>query len=158
MDGRTFVGVADADFDFALRVEDIELGDDQRIDAVDHFGVTQFRQIEPAAAARTASDGAKFLAALANFLGFQVGHFRGERAAANARGVCLGNAEDVADFRGRNAHASGGAARGGAGGGDERIGAVVDVEHGALGAFEQDGFAFIERAIGEFGGVANVSF
>src|SRR5216683_4683456 len=134
VDRRAFVGVADANPDFALGVEDIKLGDDERIDAVDHFGVAQFGKIEPAATARASGNGAKFFAALADFLGFKVGHFGGERAAANARGVGLGNAEDVANLGGGNAHAGGGTAGCGAGGGDEGIGSVVDVEHRALGA------------------------
>src|SRR5580692_10468116 len=35
---------------------------------------------------------------------------------------------------------------------------MVDVEHGALGAFEEDGLTFIESAIGEFGCVADKTF
>jgi hypothetical protein len=39
MDRRALVGIPRADADFALRVEDVELGDGERVDAVDHFGV-----------------------------------------------------------------------------------------------------------------------
>src|SRR6185369_12603187 len=55
-----------------------------------------------------------------------------------------------------NAGAHGGAAGCGAGGGDVGISAVVDVEHGALRAFEEDGLAFIEGVVDEFGGIADV--
>src|SRR5258707_11522526 len=64
---RAFVFVADADLNLALRVENIEFGDDQRIDAVDHFGVAQHLEIKPATAPRASGDRAKLLAALADF-------------------------------------------------------------------------------------------
>src|SRR5208337_5209853 len=71
VNGRSLVVITDADFDFALGVEDVELGDHQRIDAVDHFGVAEFGQVQPAAAPRASGDRAKFLAAFADFLGFE---------------------------------------------------------------------------------------
>ena len=49
-----------------------------------------------------------------------------------------------------------GAAGGGRGGGDERVGAVVHVEHGRLGAFEQHGPALVEGAVEHEGGVGDV--
>src|SRR5450432_662154 len=152
-----FVFVADADLDLPLGVEDVELGDYQRIDAVDHFGVAQDLQVEPAAAARASGDGAKFLAALAHFFGVDVGHFGGKGTAAYAGGIGLGNSEDVFEASGRDADSGGSAAGNRAGRSDVGIGAVVDVQHGALRAFEEHGLVFVERAIDELGGVADVA-
>ena len=35
---------------------------------------------------------------------------------------------------------------------------MVDIEHGALSAFKEDGLAFVESAVGEFSGIANEAF
>src|SRR5262249_4086903 len=110
VNGPAFVFVACADLDFALGVKDVELGDNQRVDAVDHLGVAEDGEIEPAAAAGAPGDSAEFLAAFAHFLGFEVGHFGGKRTAADARGVGLGNSEHVLDFSWRNAGAGSGSA------------------------------------------------
>ena len=62
----------------------------------------------------------------------------GEGALAYPRRIGLDDAEDVA-ARGRtHAGAGGGLAGDGVGGGDEGIGAVVDVQHHRLRALEQD--------------------
>ena len=55
--------VAGADGDLGALVHHVHLGDDQPLGAVDHVGVAQQRQVEPAAAAGTAGDGAVLLAA-----------------------------------------------------------------------------------------------
>src|SRR3984957_3248013 len=152
-----FVFVADANLDFALGVEDVELGDYQRVDAVDHFGVAQYLQIEPAAAAGASGDGAEFFAAFANFFGVEVGHLGGEWAGAYAGGIGFGNAENVFELGGRHSDAGGGSAGDGTGRSDVGIGAVVDVQHGALSAFEEHGFAFVHGVVDEFGGIADVT-
>ncbi len=70
-----------------------------------------------------------------------------ERAGADARGVGLGDAEHVADRAGADAGAGRRLPRHGVGRGDVRIGAVVDVEHGALRALEQDAVAALARVV-----------
>src|SRR5262249_39319321 len=100
----------DADLNFTLRIENVELGDYQRIDAVDHLGVTEHGEIEPAAPSRTSRDSAEFIAAFADFLRFQVGHFRRKGAASHACGIRLGDTNDVLNSCGRHTHASGRAA------------------------------------------------
>jgi hypothetical protein len=60
--------VAHADWNLRQFVEHIELGDHQPGDAVDHAGVAQERQVEPAGAAGTSGDRAIFVAALAQQL------------------------------------------------------------------------------------------
>ena len=84
---------------FGLRVEYVELGDHQRVDAIEHFGIAQHHKIEPAAAARASGDGAKLIAARAHFVRVEVGHLGGKRTAADARGVGLGDADDAGEAR-----------------------------------------------------------
>src|SRR5262249_20630812 len=132
VDGRAFVFVAGANLDFALCIEDVEFGDDERINAVDHFGVAKNGEVEPATAARTAGDGTEFVSALTNCLRVEVRHFGREWPAADARRVGLRYPEDMPDFCGRDANTSGCAAARSAGAGDVRIRAVVDVEHRTL--------------------------
>ena len=67
-----------------------------------------------------------------------LGVLRRQRALADARGVGLHHAHHAVHAVRRNARAGAGAARGGVGGGDERIGAVINVEERALRALEQD--------------------
>ena len=68
-----------------------------------------------------------------------------ERAAADARRVGLHDADHVVDVPRRHAGAAGDADARAVAAGDERIGAVVDVEQRALGAFEQNPLARLRR-------------
>ena len=131
------VFVGDAHLQRLHAVEDVELGDAQAGDAVDRDRALERDDVHPAAAARAAGGGAEFLAALADALADFVVEFGRERAAADARGVGLGDAEHVVDRIRADAGAGERAADGGVGRGDVRIGAVVDVEQRALRAFEQ---------------------
>ena len=97
--------------------------------------------VEPAAAARPAGDGAELVAALAQPLADRVDELGRERAGADARRVGLGDAEHEADAVGADAGPGGRRRRHRVRRGDERVGAVVDVEHGALRALEQDAAA-----------------
>src|SRR5579859_2597783 len=54
VDGRAFVSVTNTDSDFALGVENVEFGDNEGVNAVDHFGIAEFREVQPTAAARAA--------------------------------------------------------------------------------------------------------
>ncbi len=73
--------------------------------------------------------------------------FRGEGPPADARGVGLGDAEHVVDGARPDARAGGRLRRHRVRRGDERIGAVVDVEQRALGALEQDALAVAPRVV-----------
>ena len=86
-------------------------------------------------------DDAEFLALLADQLADLVEQLGRERPLADAGRVGLGDAEHVADGARAEARAGRGLAGDGVGGGDERIGAVVDVEQRALRALEQDALA-----------------
>ena len=101
----------------------------------------QRRGVEPAAAARAAGDGAALLAHGgqvvahgARLVHRQLGR---ERPAADARGVGLGDAQDVVQQPGPEARAGRRVAGHAVARGDVRVGAVVDVEQRALRAFEQ---------------------
>jgi len=69
--------------------KDVELGDYERIDAVEHFGVTQHSEIEPAAAAAGVPVDPLRIPCRARGLrrAFEVGHFGGKGPTADARGV-----------------------------------------------------------------------
>src|SRR5208282_4698745 len=151
--GLAFVAVAGANLNLGLVVENVEFGHHHRIDAAEHHRVPKNDEVEPAATARPSCDGAKFVAARADLLRIEIGHFGREGPAANARGVRLRDADNAGDASGSDAKAGGDAAGGGVRGGDVGIGAVVDVEHRSLRALEQNGFALVERIIQQNGGV-----
>ena len=154
-DFPAFDPVGHADGNLLEFVEHVELGDDDAVETVDRRSVTEQRDIEPAAAARPAGDGAEFLAAAADLLARSVQRLGRKRAAADAGDICLGYADDAADAGGRNACAGAGAAGARAGGSDERICAVIDVEHGALRAFEEHALAVADRLVQQAGGIAH---
>ena len=80
----------------------------------------------------------------------------GERAGADARRVGLGDAPDFVDGHRADAGADACRARQRVGGGHERIGAVVDVEHRALRALEDHLLAVVEHLPHQLGGVRDV--
>ena len=71
----------------------------------------------------------------------------GERPFAHSGDVGLGDADHTVDLRGSDAGAGAGAACGRVRRGDERVGAVVDVEHRGLTSLEQHGLAVVERIV-----------
>ena len=81
------------------------------------------------------------MAALAEALADLVVEFGGERAGADAGGIGLDDAQHIADRPGPTPEPAAACARDGVGGGDEGIGAVIDVEHARPGALEQDALA-----------------
>ena len=93
---------------------------------------------EPAAAARAAGHDAELAPALAEQRARRIGELGRERAGADAGGVRLGDPEDRSDRGGAEAGAGGGRRRDRVAAGDEGIGAVIDVEHHRLRAFEED--------------------
>ena len=143
-----FGAIADANRDFVENVENIELGDDQRVETVDHRCVFEQRRVEPSAAPRASGNGAELISfATKNFAGSSVALSR-KRSRADARVVRLRNANDARDPGGRNAGADRGSAGRRAGRSYKRIGAMVDVEQGTLRAFEQNALA-LGRCVGK---------
>ncbi len=71
----------------------------------------------------------------------------GEWSAADASAICFEDAEDFAYASGRYSESDASACTDGVGGGYERIGAEVDVEHGALCSFGEDCLARGEEVV-----------
>ncbi len=105
---------------------------------------TQAHRIQPAAATRAPGGGTKFVALARHVRADGIVEFiavvelGGKRPGADARGIGLGDAEDVVEVAGTHAGAGAGAAGGGVRGGHVGVGAVVDIQQGALGALEHD--------------------
>src|SRR5262249_56107313 len=97
--------------------------------------------VEPAGAARPPGHGAELAAALPDETADIVGLLGRERPLPHAGGVGLADAEDVADRPRPKPRAGRGLGGDRVGGGHERVGAVIDVEEGALRAFEKDALA-----------------
>jgi hypothetical protein len=135
------------------RVEAVEIGDGEFVDAVDHARVAGGDGVEPAAAAGAAGGGAELAAHGVEHVGNL--RFGGQRAFADAGGVGLHHADDAVHAVRRNAGAGAGAAGRGVGRGDEGIGAEVDVEEGALRALEEDALLFLELLVQPDDGVGD---
>ena len=134
-------GVAGADPDLVEPVEHVELGQRDAGDARRPPGLADQHRVEPAAAALAPGHRAELAAALAEPLADLVLELGRERAGADPGRIGLDDAEHEAGGRGAEPGAAGGGAGDGVRRGDERIGAVIDVEQHALRAFEQDAAA-----------------
>ena len=129
--------VGHADRDLLQAGQHVELGQEEVGQAVDPGRVAGDDRVEPAAAAVPAGGDAALAADLAQGLAELVEQLGRERAGADAGRVGLEDADHPVDLRRADAGARARAARGRVGRGDERIGAVVDVEQRALAALEQ---------------------
>lgn len=131
--------VVGADVDHFPFVESIETSDGQSGDSIDHAGVAHEDDVEPAAGASAAGGRSEFatesMEVFPKFL--IVGR---ERAGSDAGGVGFADSYDRLDGEGRKAGSGGATSRSGVRGSDEGVGAKVDVEEGALGAFEENHF------------------
>jgi hypothetical protein len=132
---------------FGLRIEDVEFRHHERIDPVDHFRVAQYRQIEPTTSSWSSRDRAEFIAALAHSLRVEIRHLGRKRTATHAGRVSLGYANHASKPRGSNTQSRCNTARSGVRRSYVGIGAVIDVEHRPLRAFEKHGFALIQRRV-----------
>ena len=148
--GRDDVGelavdlVVRADRDLFTLVHDVHLGDDEPLGRVDHVGVAEEREIEPAGAAWAARDGAVLVAAGAQQLTLAVGDLCRKWTFSDAGDVGLGDTDDRADACGADAGASDRAAGCAVGARHKGICPMVDVEQSTLGALEHDVLAFID--------------
>src|SRR6185312_600558 len=136
--------------------QDVQLGQEVAGDAVHPGRVPGDDRVEPAAAARPAGGDAVFGARLAQPFARVVAELGGEGTLADTGRVRLDDADDVGDPGRAEAGPDAGAARGGGGRGDERVGAVVHVEHGGLGALEQHHLALVQRPAQGQGRVGHV--
>ena len=150
------VAVARAHRDVAEPGQDVGLGQRDPVDAVDPAGVAHGHGVEPAAAAGPARRGPELVASGRDLLPRLVEELGRERPAADPRRVGLGDAEDAVDRPGPDAEPGAGPAGRRARRGDEGIGAVVEVEQGALGAFEEDALAGLHPLVEQLRDVAEI--
>src|SRR5690554_267470 len=100
--------------------------------------MAQHYRVEPADPPGPARGGAIFPASLADAVAGGVLQLGGKRSRTDAGRVSLHDAEHGTDPLRTYAGADGGTGRNGRRRSDVRVGAVIDVEQGALGAFEDD--------------------
>src|SRR5438034_124165 len=150
------VAVAHADLHRLALVEYVELGQRDRVQAVDARGVTPDDRVEPATASRPPRRGAVLVAARADRLGERARHLGRKRPRAHARRVGLRDAEHAVQTRGRDPRAGRRATGGRGRRGDVRVRAVVDVEHRGLRALEEHAVAIVDPAREQQGGVGDV--
>ena len=135
--------------------EHVQLGHEQLGEPVDPGRVAEPDRVQPAAAPGPAGGGAELVTGRPQRLGLGLAGLGRERARPDPGHVRLGDAHDPLD----PARADPGPGQGPAGhrrgGGDERVGAVVDVEQGRLGALEQHLLALAERVPDVQGGVGD---
>ena len=79
----------------------------------------------------------------------------GERTFAHTGGVGLDNAKDSADLVGTDAETGANTADGGGGRSHVGIGAEVNVEHGSVGAFDEDLLALLDGHVNLVHGIAD---
>src|SRR5699024_10060705 len=115
--------------------EYVQFGQHEVGERVHARGVAGDDRVVPPGAPRAAGGDAEFPADAAQALSPLVVELGGERPLADTGGVGLDDPDDAVDARGADPGAS--ACTGGdrRGGGDERVGAMVDVEHGGLAGF-----------------------
>ena len=147
--------VSGADFEGGHAVKSVEVGDGEVVDAIDHGGVVRGDGVEPTAAAGAAGGGAKFAAHGVEEVG-DVLVFRGEGAFADAGRVGFHHADDAVHAVGRDARTGAGAAGGRVRAGDKRVGAVVEIEVGALRAFEKEVASALDGVVEFDDGVGDV--
>ncbi len=145
--GAAVVAIAGADLDFVQFVEHVQFGNGEIGEAVEHGGHAQHHNVEPAAASRSAGGGTVFASQLADIIAERLIEFRREGSHAYTGGVGLGNAQRPGDFGRPNAQAGAGAAGDGVGRSNVGIGAEIDIQHGALCAFEQHPFAVVDITV-----------
>ena len=152
----TFVG--DADLELVQRGEDVELRDCELGAPVEPHRVSEHHGVEPAGATAPPGVGPELGTAVDEEIpdGVALGQFSGERAAADAGHVGLHDADDSVDGAGSDPSAGADPTRDGVGGGDEGVGAVIEVEVGGLGALEEDVLAGVEGLVEEVHGVGDV--
>ena len=146
--------VGDAQFDGLHTVEAIEVRDGKLINAIQNHGISGRNGIEPSATPGAAGGGAEFAAHRVETVAERI-VFGGEWPLADTRGVGFEDAHDLVNAVGRHATAGAGSAGGCVGAGDIGVCAVVDIEEGSLGSFEEHVGLHLQGAVQEYDGVGN---
>src|SRR5579862_3666622 len=128
--------IADANLDLIEAVEDVELRQGQAVDAAGPHGLPYQHRVEPAATSGPPGYDAEFLAAFTQRASYFVLLLRRKRAFADAGCVGLADPEHVVDRAGAEPRSGRCLRRHRVRRGHERVGAVIDVEEGALRALE----------------------
>src|SRR3989344_1031369 len=139
--------VADADVDGFQTVEHVQLGQADARDAVHIDSATQDNSVEPTTTPSTAGSRAELVTLFSQVRTDFVEQLSREWTRTYTRGVSLGNAQDVVQEHRANTRTGSYAASGGVRAGHVRVGTVVDVQQGALGAFEHDVFASATQVV-----------
>ncbi len=142
--GAVALAVADADRELCEIRQHIEFRESERGDPVHADGIAEGDEVEPAAATDSAGDGAELAAEVAEALLVGAFDLGGERAFADPGDIGLGDAEDAVDARGSDPDTGRGARGDRVRRGDERVGAVVEIEERRLRALEEDVLAGVE--------------
>ncbi len=142
-----FVFIADADFDLVHLIQNVETGDGDVIETVQHGGIADGARVQPADAAGTACHGAEFMGDVSNVIADFIMEFRRERTFTDARAVGFDDAENIVKHSRSDSRADAGTAGNGVRAGDVRICAVVAIEHRGLRAFKEDVFAFADEFV-----------
>ena len=149
--------VRHADRDLLEAGEDIEFGEEGVGEAIDAACEARDRCVEPAATASAPSGDTALAADHPQTLAIVVEQLGREGAGSDAGRVGLEDADDPGDAGRPDAAAGACAASGGVARGDERVGAVVDVEQRALAALEEHDLVLVEslvqheRSVGDVG-------
>src|SRR6185312_6595902 len=136
-------------------VENIQLGHNKAVEAVHFSGIAQQGHVEPTTSPGASRHGTELISRPANPLPELAPIFRWKGPSADTRDIGLRHTDDSVDSRRRNAGARAGAAGSRARAGDERVSAVIDIEHGALGAFKQHALPFPDHLVEQVCRVAN---
>ncbi len=149
--------VGDAHLELLERRQHVELGDRDLAAGVERDRVLEHHEVEPPRTTTTTGVGAELVTALDQLLadGIAVEQLGGERAAADARDVGLGDADHAVDGARADTGAGAHTTRDRVRRRDERIRAVVEVEVRGLRALEQHGTAGLERLVHEVHGVVD---
>ena len=148
--------VADANLDRIDPGQNVELGERERPHPVDASGVTGEHRVEPSDPPRTPGGAAELVAFFAQRIGEIAGELARKRARADSRRISLADAEHRFEIARPDAGAAEDCARDATRRGHVRVGAVIDVEHRAVGALEQHALAGVDRLADERAGVAQI--
>ena len=148
--------VADANFDRIDPGQNVELGERERPHPVDASSVTREHGVEPSDAPRTSGGAAELVAFFAQRICEIAGELARKRSRADARRIALADAEHRVEVARPDAGAAEDRARDAIRRGHVRVGAVIDIEHRAVGALEQHALAGVDRLAHERARVAQI--
>ena len=150
------VFVAGANFYFGKIVQNVKARHRHIINARQNARIAHDASVKPTRAAGAFRHRAVLVSVFAQFVAYGVKLFRGEGTFAHAGAIRFHHAHDFVDFARCNACANRHAARNGVRCRNVRVCAVIDVEHGCLGAFEQHFFPGGDVIVHQSYGIANI--